>query len=509
MLARLRSDLDRQIKQCPEFGDQDGLDQYILDLNTFYYESFHDHFMPRYRQAIEADMRRIHNLSRQEDSVRADLITLLRFLIRSFNLTKATMGQLHVQRGEMESQLLALQTSLETGSVDLLYLLKEHAEAWASFRTQLDVGRTISSDRQLLSSLEHSPVCSLAASLFRVWMPTSNKDKRDFNRLLAQWQLALKLLLKMQETQSPGKDWLTAQLNELEKIDAGWDNRKVPAPIRGWYKLNLQPTYQLYQEVLNGSAGRNDQRRVMRVASQFHDWLQAWLIVLERCLDYSSRGWDNWMDQIMSLLGRDEKYWLAWADYAQKSLHSIDELIVGLSNLRSASYKAFSVRSRQILTDTCQYLLQTIGEQPVSPLRAAAEKLRSEAGMTLQGIEIMAERETHIRTAMETYTAIRTAIGSDIDTLESTQRDLEKMLDKRVLADKFGDMDIKLDHIVIQTGAAFPSAYVHLLDRAPIETKASDAPAGNVIYQEGDIFIIRSGGRSYEVIPRIIVAGKG
>ncbi|MDD4775974.1 MAG: hypothetical protein PHG75_05655 [Syntrophomonas sp.] len=511
LLARLHSDLDHQAQHFPAGVESEGLDQYLLDLNTFYYQSFHDHFMPKYQQAMESDLRRIHGLSRQDTTVQANLVATLRLLTRLYNQTKTSISQLQGLHNQTDAHLLVVQTGVEARSVDLLYLLKEHTEAWVEFRHQVDISRTLVMDRPLCSTLARFPSVSLAAGLFRTWKPANGRDKREFNRLLAQWQLALRLLMQMQGTPSPGKAYFNPQLDELEKIDASWDQRKAIPAVRGWYKLNLQPTYHLYLEVLKDSAARNDQRRTSRTAVQFYDWLQAWLRILEYSLDFSARGWDGWLDRLSSLANLEEDHGLVWADFSQRGLQSIDELITGLSTARDDSYRPFRDKARQILTEARQQLHLSGEEQPgtIGPLRPAAERLAGEIDMTLRAMEIIDDREAHIQAEMVTYTSINAILASEIAILATVHQEVAKMLDNRLLKNNFENLEIQVEHVAIQTGAQFPAAYAYLLDQFPIEVQAGDAPPGTVIHDEGDLFIIQVGEQSYHEIPRIIISGKG
>ena len=161
--------------------------------------------MPQYRQALENDWRRIHKLSRQEQSLQTDLLNLLRFNVRICNQTRRAVRQLQDLRTEINHRWSTLQAVAETRTVDLLYLLKEHVESWVLFVQQVDIARSLQADKQLLDTLERFPACILAASLFKSADFQAGKEKRDLNRLLSQWQLAIKLLTNIQDITDSGK----------------------------------------------------------------------------------------------------------------------------------------------------------------------------------------------------------------------------------------------------------------------------------------------------------------
>lgn len=513
MLSKLRSQLDQLVGPLPDGMDLEGLDQYLLDLNTFYYQSFHHHFMPRYRQAFEDDLRRIHKLSRSEQSLQTDLINVLRFYIKVYNQTGLTARQLKERRSEVNLRRLALQAGTETRTVDLLYLLKEHVEAWVRFANEVDVARSLKADKPLLATLERFPACSLAASLFRTGNFQDGKDKRDFNRLLSQWQLGLRLLARMQAdyNQNPAKELMNSLVDELEKVDASWDSRKAVPAVREWYKQNVQPGYHLYLETLRSYGGRMDPRRFSRMAAQFQDWLQAWLNTLEYYTGLQARGWDEWLDRLPALISLDEDFCLELADFGLRGRRSLDELISSLAASQAGSYDSFSQSSRQILTEAGRYLHKLPGSPAgsLSALRLTVQKLSSEVEMALRGIDLLDERENHAREAMVTYRDLQLALDTGIGILDSFSAQIEHMLDSRALKNRFEDMAPDIEHVAVRTGAMLPPGWAGLAEKGRIGTQVSEAPQGLVLHAEGDIFVIRLGEQVYEEIPKIIVSRKG
>lgn len=512
MLRQLHHELDQQVQPLRN-TDFQSLDQYLLDLNTFYYQSFHQRFMPQYRQALENDWRRIHKLSRQEQSLQTDLLNLLRFNVRICNQTRRAVRQLQDLRTEINHRWSTLQAVAETRTVDLLYLLKEHVESWVLFVQQVDIARSLQADKQLLDTLERFPACILAASLFKSADFQAGKEKRDLNRLLSQWQLAIKLLTNIQDihSTSPGKDLFNSLMNELEKVDAIWDNRKTLPIVRTWYKQSVQPGYQLYLEALRSYHGRSDQRRAARLSAQFQDWLQAWLQILEQCSNFQSRGWEDWLESMPALGRLDEKYALELADFGQRGRRSLDDLISSLTVSQAGSYDSFSQSSRRVLGDAAQFLQKSLDSEPGSrsPLRSTVQKLGAEVDITLRGIELLDEREINARKSMTAYLEIQKVLDAETEILESFSRQMEQMLDSRNLQSRFEDISPQIERVVINTGALLPSAGSGWIEKGLISTEVTEAPEGMILYSEGDIYIIRLGDLVYEEIPKIVVARKG
>lgn len=176
-------------------------------------------------------------------------------------------------------------------------------------------------------------------------------------------------------------------MNELEKVDAIWDNRKTLPIVRTWYKQSVQPGYQLYLEALRSYHGRSDQRRAARLSAQFQDWLQAWLQILEQCSNFQSRGWEDWLESMPALGRLDEKHALELADFGQRGRRSLDDLISSLTVSQAGSYDSFSQSSRRVLGDAAQFLQKSLDSEPGSrsPLRSTVQKLGAEVDITLRG----------------------------------------------------------------------------------------------------------------------------
>ncbi|NLN86762.1 MAG: hypothetical protein GX133_04030 [Syntrophomonadaceae bacterium] len=511
MIQKLRTELDQQVQPVTASTDQEGLDQYLLDLNTYYYQSFHQHFMPQYREASEDNLRRIYRLSRQEQSLQADLLNALRLCINVYNRTRSGARQLQDLRANTHQVRMRLQSEAETRPVDLLYLLKEHVEDWTRFIAEVDVARSLKAHKPLLDTLERFPACKLAASLFRTGNFQDRKDKREFNRLLSQWQLGIRMLDRLLNNPHAGKELLYSLADELEKIDSSWDSRKALPAVRMWYKQNVQPGFQLYLETLRSYGSRPDQRRASRLAVQFQDWLQAWLQTLEQYFILQSRGWDQWFDRLPDLRQLDGNLLLELADFGLRNRRALDELIASLTGSPAGSYASFSQSGGQILNEANRYLQEWLDSPPasLSPLRYTVRKLNGEVEMALRVIALLDERETRAREVMAAYQNMQPALDRELEILDALGVLMEQMLDTRALQNRFGDMAPEIEHVAIKIGTILPAAWARLIEKGLIATQTAEAPEGLILQAEGDIFVIRMDEQVIEEIPKIVVAGKG
>lgn len=514
LLRQLKNGLDVQGKAAAAASDSglDSLDEYILELNTFYYENFHRRFFPLYEQLIKEDIRNLYNISQQESSLKSSLVTALKHNARLFNRVKYTVSVLKQKRQAALAFWREHQQRHEEQTVGLLYILKEAYSSWETFLSFIHNLQVLTADDKLLTALKQYPTHAAAALLFQDWKPDNSKALRDFNRLLASWQLAVKLLDKYQAGSTTDRESSELLTDELRKIDAGWDNRKVPAPVRSWYQQYVQKSYRLYLEALTLSGEKRERRHISRTSVQFTEWLNSLLNVVEQCLGYETRGWDQMIRQLSLLTRTDTKYLKELDDHIGGLVQSMNELIQSLAASSQAEYQNHSRRGMELLSSASGYLQQQI-DGPLSSrgmvLAAEIEQLRNQTGLMESRIELLDDREEYSDYAGREYHLIIDFLDSYLEFLHETGEDLKKMWSSHNIKNIFQDMDLKVEHVPIAAGSQFPPQYNYLIESGAVGVQAADAPQGRILHEEGDIFIIHLGEFTENEIPKIIVAKRG
>jgi len=513
LLRQLKNELDIQGRTAitPVSG-QDALDEYLLELNTFYYESFHQRFFPFYEQIIKEDIRSLYHIGQQEAALKKNIIANLKQHARLFNRIKYIAAVLKRKRQETHTIWLENQRGSDERSVNLLYILKELANSWYSFQSMVRNLQTLLEDKKLLTALSQHPANAMAANLIGAWEPDNSRAVRDFNRLLAAWQLAVKLLVKFQENQAPGKESFELLIDELKRVDTSWDNRKVPPPIRTWYQQYIQRTFRLYLEALSLGEVKRDIRHTAQTAGQFAGWLNSLLNIVEQSMVYKSRGWNCLINQLSLLTRIDKDYLKELDDYISRVLPSIEELIQSLSSSSQANYQYHSQRCSGLLSATSQYLQQQIDNSLMSRgiiLGSDIEQLRNQIGLLESRIELLDEKEDHSVYASGQYQAVIESLDSSLELLQDIREELNRRLAPRNIKNSFQDMDLRIEHVAIAAGSLLPPQYNYLIDEMAIGTEEADAPEGRILYEEGDIFIIYLDELKEAEIPKIIVTRKG
>lgn len=493
-------------------AEPDALDDYLLEVNSFYYQSFARGFIPQFRQLLAEDIRNLYHIRQQDEARKRSILTTIRQQARLYNQVKNITSLLKGKRQEIQSLELSALRSSEERSVGLLYIWKDYAQNWNSFLCGLRNLQNFLDDHKMMAALNQYPAHAVVSALLYSWEPQNTKAGRDLNRLLATWQLAIKLLAKFIDDPPTSKDAGRLLSNELEKIDTSWDNRKSPTLLRTWYRQHIQKTYRLHLGLLRLGGDKNDRQLAVQASTQLHDWLQALLYVAEKGLASQDQGSRDLISNPYLLTGIDPEYLQEMTVYCARMLQDAEDSIHGLTNSTRAQYSNYSQRCGQVLADNGQYLrlqLDTKVKTQAILLTSSLDNLKNQLDRLENRLEILDEQEAHTAQLQSSYQLLVTSLDSYLELLQSIQEELMRLLSPRNLKRIFTDMDISVEHLAIAAGASFPGTHHNLIDEVLVKTQVGPEPEGRILSTAGDIFIIRLDDLEEREIPAIIIAKKG
>ena len=148
MLEAFLKEIQRECeRQAVEFGYSDLTpegsiiptevwEDYLHEVNSFYYRSFHQGFFPAYRDTVKAETAEIYQVSRQVDTLREEIANNLIRYAQLYNRLKHLIQVLRGLVGEVEERQVELEQSRE-GVYHFLYQsLVELQEAVGNCRVQ-------------------------------------------------------------------------------------------------------------------------------------------------------------------------------------------------------------------------------------------------------------------------------------------------------------------------------------------------------------------------------------
>ncbi|MDD4802204.1 MAG: hypothetical protein PHF24_04595 [Syntrophomonas sp.] len=513
-IAQLKEDLLVHSKAASFTGAPSlkHLDEYILELNVFYYTSFHQKFFPIYRRVIEEDMRSLYELSLQEDTLKRDIVASIKQHARLYNKLKTTAAIMQTKRDEAKNFLIACYPGKEQRIVDLLYILKEIANEWIAFREQIQKYKTLLADKKLLAALEQYPAHVAAANLLIKWDPANNKAQRDLNRLMSSWQLAIKLLSKLPGNDPSTREAAQAVIIELQKIDAAWDNRKAPGALRSWYKQYIQKTFGFYTELISLQGDKNDFRRQSQIAGHFRDWLQSLLYILEQGLLLINHGERVLAADLYAFTRMDADYLQELTDYCSTILPSLDELINTLATSSQADYDLHRERSQKLLYEAicfCQLQINHKLKPQGILLGAKMERLYNKTTLLESRLELLDEKSAHYKETVSQFQLSFDMLDSCLNIINVIREEILKSLNHRNIKRSFPNINLRFNHIPLKIGQQFPADYLYLTNKSSFAFQLADAPPNQILYDEGDIFLINMDDLQEELIPSVILSKKG
>ena len=141
MLEAFLREIQRECeRQTVEFGKSELIaegshtstdlwEDYLHEVNSFYYRSFHQRFFPAYRDAVKAETAEIYQVSRQVDTLREETANNLIRYAQLFNHLKHLIQVLWGLVGEVEERRKELERSREGVYHFLYHSLLELQEA--------------------------------------------------------------------------------------------------------------------------------------------------------------------------------------------------------------------------------------------------------------------------------------------------------------------------------------------------------------------------------------------
>lgn len=510
-LALIREEIQVQSQnlKCDQL-DQDTLETCLLDLNTYYYQSFNERFFPLYKSKMGADISAIYRISRGETALKVDIINNLKRMAQIYNRIKFAVNLLGVSRDSVHSLLQNSDRGQEQRIVELLYTLKDLDKSLLTFLNLLSKWQRFLEDRELLNNLAAYPFHLALHSLLLAWEEDNPRFTRDFKRLMINLQLAAQLLLKLQYSDDPCLAARNSILDELKKLEFSLGGKKYSPVLAGWYKQHIQSQFLLYLDLLGLYAEKNERKRCLQTAQAFAKWLQALLYLLEKATLSPHELGPLFLDLHSLALIPAELNEIS--DLTRRTSQSLQDLIKDLSASTNPGFELFSTASKHIITVATPQI-KSILEQGKIPsgtvLSNGLSRLSMQISQLDMQLDLLNDKEEHSDKLRQQYQLMLNNMDSYQALLQEAKNELSRALAPRNISRNFKDMDLRVEHIAVNQGEIFPARYLSLLPGLPdINTDASNQ---DYIVQEedGDIFVFKLDELYEELVPNIVLGRKG
>ncbi|NLB88416.1 MAG: hypothetical protein GX790_04200 [Syntrophomonadaceae bacterium] len=490
----------------------DNLDEYIKELNSYYYRSFHEHFFPAYRKTIVTDLEELLQIKKDQDMIIQDLLANLKRYAKLYNQIKVVNKLLKETREIFNSSLYAIYREKEYQNTELLYSLRNLHNALNALQVIANTLTTMYDDKNLVNAVKLYP------NMPRVLVNTSKLAPYELDsikRLTFKLQVILKLVQQLEATNISKKIVQDVVADFTAEINAIHSNKIWPSLPKSFVN-DFDFKAKTFTELITSYNELNKLDKIRTTAKDYENMLYNFLIVLDQGLDFLDK---NNSKYGADLLGNT----FAISDLSYNSLsilnQKVSELIGTLDriqdNIINTGEPDFSYLAKTIedLLENYRSRFQKLIEQEdlmqVTPLAKQLNIVNLEFTILDRHLHLLKDKRNFAKALEEKYLDVINILDSYLSFISNTRGDLERLLAPRNLSRAWKGFNVKVERIPTEVGKKLPAGYEHILTETSIERKISHLDTDTILHEEGDIFIITIDDKTLYEIPPLILAQKG
>lgn len=514
MLTKLREEISSITKPTMGINNEEmltELDNYIYEVNKFYYKSFHEQFFPEYSKKLKEDFSMILKVSRQEDMLKKDIIASIKRYARLFNQVKTLIALIDGLRRENNMQLLSVTNENDYRTLELLYTLKEIRENLQLLFTFTENLSSVAKNKDLLKVAHEYPGYLSALKLISSLDTTDPCISQALNKLCIHLQYMQNLLTKLQTIK---QDYSLAAHNIILAIEEDmllFTTINLPDKLLNFYNRNISSQISVYLQLIKFYIDTNNIERVNELALAYEQCLFRWLIMLEESHTMALNNIELYTS-VVGLAETGEEYLNELHKDVYSALESLEEIIDELASTSNADFSYFSTKTVDMLNFAVPLFKAINTEQEISyigPLDTQINRVTQGLSFLKIKIDFLNEKSAYSSSLSKTFSSINNILDSYLQLLGNIKSDLERLLAPHNISRIWKDINIRIDRILLTKGDLFPVNYLYLIDKYGIETHISEDISNTVLHEEGDIFIIRVDDDVEEEIPYLVLSEEG
>ncbi len=488
------------------------IDNYILELNTYYYKSFHEKFFPQYKSNLIKTMEDLWQIKSNQSMVVTDLQANIKRYAKLYNQVKLINNLFKKTREDFNNLLYAVYREKEQHNLELMYALKKISTAFNKLENLTMVLTSLHEDKDWLKALKLYPnIPSNLVNIFR-----NSPPKLDIIRRLT---LRLKAILKLNsqlQKQDVSKKIVQNIIKELNKQlelivkDKEWSG--LPPTLINDFNFRIPTFIELIS--LNNELNRLD--KVRHIAKDYQFLIFNFIIVIEKSLDFLESNFSIHSQDLLENSG-------AIINLTPNSLvrlnQNIAEAQTSLEAFQNDILKlgepdfAYLAKIVTGFLDDYQDLFIRLAEHEnlmlVTPIAKQLNLTNLEfidLGRYLQALQ---EKYAFAESMENKYLDLINILDSYISYTNNTRGDLERIMAPRNLSRVWKGFNVKAERIPLEVGKVVPSEYADILAQANIKRKVSHLDTDTILHEEGDMFIITVDDETIYEIPALTLAQKG
>ncbi len=507
-LLRLRREAE-EISQQFESGisSAENLDRYLLEVNSFYYRSFHETFWPIYKKDIRDDINQLLDLKVQEDLLKKHIAAIIKRHANLFNQVKNTSTRLQQLKLHIMDQRTSFSDERDRQVLELIYGFNEiRAKLWAleEFIGSLD---EISSGLTVLNGQSGSQMLIMGAQSLCYSDLEDPMIYNSYYRLIKQQGYIFDLIQKC----ASDNNIMPERISKIRSLLVN-SSIELPADFCSFYEVQIQSTSLRFAELMLLNLQVQDHQRLQEIILEFLEFFTVWLSFLNLIMSYISKPGFKLIPELCRLNLKHPGYLKELHYDVSSTRKNVEEVGKDMDDTKNIDFLYLSTQIKNILEFSAPLYKTMAHESPVSEislLTARIQQISLAFSVLDSRIRILAEEHMHTASIISHSDDLLTWLNSELELLSNIKNDLERLLAPRNIARVWKDLDIRVTHIPLTRGKTLPDEYLYLLDKYHINTRITEQMDHTVLHEEGDIFIIRVEDESSEEIPYMIIGKKG
>lgn len=486
ILEKLLNRLKNEITLLAEVGkaaDSPDLDQYLLDINTYYYQSFHQQFIPQYLHSIQEEITQLMRISQQQDTLAANIMSTLKRYARLHNLLKSITLQMETgARRQSTEQMLYTNERYRQG-VELGLTVMGLEISMQTLISWLETARKWMMDQELMKYWREYPGFVSALLMMEEYSDDAAMAWHAMDRIQSELGYILFTLQQSSaETWEPSSD-ICQHLDLLK-------NEHDPEAIKIFVGQKLLPELQVYITAVSASQGSGIPIKDMVIQR-----IKGWQKVLQAGRDFQVG------HQTLGLHVLPHLHHIQLTDLeellrdVESSVQSLHATAAGLRSGEQDLDHGHLKQVREWLDFTIGFFRSISKEQEIKRV----PELWGHVHQVRLGLSFLSNQVSMMETSWQRNTLYRDQASRTEKMLEEYRlhvsgvlSDLDRLLAPRNVSRTWKDMGVRLERIAMLPGELFPSEHIQLLDRFRVETDLrEDVPENTILQAEGDIFIIQ------------------
>lgn len=493
LLLKIREEIQSHLTFLDKaVSSQENFEQYVLELNSFYYQTFHQKIFPIYRKTIKDDISSLYSFSMQEESLKNNIINNIKYNARLYNQLKNISFLLSSSTEKIRAIFHSFSRENEQRNIKLLYVLKHLQNSLISMQEILKNLTQLRADEKLINSLNSYPSLLMVIAIINSWDLKRIKNSRELNRLQVKLQLDLNLLIKMQlNKEHTGKN-INELISEIQKSHKNFIAKKLSHEMLSFYENHIVKHYDFYTGLLKIYRINNESRNLNSIAQQFENWLTSLLYIIDKTAFHSGNPEYDYLNNIAGLSKLNPKELGNIEIYSQKIIALFTELGEHLGS-QQADFKHFSTRITNIINDMSTYfaaLQENSTFQTIPVLNHALDKLCSELSYCELKINLLDQQEKTTTLIIQEYEKMTLLVDSYLEFISNLKGQLYRELAPRNISRYFKELNLKIEHIPLENGQSFPHEYNYILQKSGIDLPSYSEKDLIIKESNGDLFVI-------------------